>query len=172
MSLNEPFFLMSINSIVNSRKLCFRPTSQPTHGEKTVSLTRVPGAPHNYSRPLRPRTAPGPYATKPSTLSSSSQQAPSSKSSIMSVVAASESTQQTGTENSTPPLDEKDSAKDGAPPKRGAVSSGKPTSASKPQSRKSASAESEFNWNHFNFNLKTIYFDRNIHGEILSIKII
>ena len=126
------------------KKLCFRPTSQPTHGEKTVSLTRVPGAPHNYSRPLRPRTAPGPYATKPSTLSSSSQQAPSSKSSITSVVAASESTQQTGTENSTPPLDEKDSAKDAVPPKRGAVSSGKPTSASKPQSRKSASAESEF----------------------------
>ena len=135
---------MTIISIVNLENLCFRPTSQQqTHSEKTVSLTRVPGAPHNYSRPLRPRTAPGPYATKPSTLSSSSQQAPSSKSSITSVVAASESTQQTGTENSTPPLDEKDSAKDDAPPKRGAVSSGKPSSASKPQNRKSASAESE-----------------------------
>ena len=116
-----------------------------------MSLTRVPGAPHNYSRPLRPRTAPGPYASKPPTLSSSSQQAPSSKSSITSVVAPSDSTHQTGTETSTPPLDEKDSAKDGVPPKRGAVSSGrghldqgKAPSASKPQSRKSASSESEF----------------------------
>ena len=114
----------------------------------------MPGAPpHLHSHPLRPRTAPGPYsstASKPPTSASSSQQPPSSKSSITSVAVPSDSLQQTATEDSGGPLlDEKDSAKENAPPKRGAVSTtrgsldqGKPSSASKPHPRKSS--ESEF----------------------------
>ena len=101
-----------VNYIVN---LCFRPTSQPTHSEKTVSLTRVPGAPpHLHSRPLRPRTAPGPYSSttsKPPTSASSSQQPPSSKSSITSVAVPSDSLQQTATEDSGPLLEEKEKNK-------------------------------------------------------------
>ena len=143
---------MKMKSIIK-RILCIcRPTSQPMQSEKTMSLTRVPGSHPLHSRPLRPRTAPGPYTTgsKPPTLSSSSQQVPSSKSSITSVVAPSDSLQQTTTETISPSLDENDTTKEVAPAKRGVVSSsrgtldqGKSSSASKPHSRKSSESEFE-----------------------------
>ena len=118
-----------------------------------MSLTRVPGSHHAQSRPLRPRTAPGPCSissSKPSTVSqSSSQQPPSSKSSITSVVAPSDHQTQTKTKDSCALEDGNEVAKSEPPaPKRGAVSvnksqtdHGKPSSASKPHQRK-ASAES------------------------------
>ena len=130
----------------------FRPTSQPTHGEKTVSLTRVPGATPVHSRTSRPRTAPGPHsmATKSTTLPPSLQQPPSSKSSITSVVNASDSVQPTTTtDTSSPPVEPTNTTAETIPPKRGAVSAsnsqldqGKLSSASKPQQRKSS--ESKF----------------------------
>ena len=110
--------------------------AQPTHGEKTVSLTRVPGAPlHVQSRPTRPRTAPGPFnsASKPA-------QPPSAKSSITSVV-ASESVQQK-TEDGSPAVESTNTAEI-IPPKRGAtaasvseVDHGKSSTTSRPQPRK------------------------------------
>ena len=122
----------------------------------------MPGAPpHLHSRPLRPRTAPGPYSSttsKPPTSASSSQQPPSSKSSITSVAVPSDSLQQTATEDSGPLLEEKDSAKENAPPKRGAVSTtrgsldqGKPSSASRPHPRKSSESEFDTKFNSCRF---------------------
>ena len=137
--------------------LCFRPTSQPTHSEKTVSLTRVPGATPVHCRPSRPRTAPGPFTmtSKSTPLTSSSQQPPSSKSSIGSVVVASESVQPTTTtDNSSPPAEHPNTTTtETIPPKRGAIASriqldqGKSSSASKPQQRKSSESEFQFNNN-------------------------
>ena len=116
-----------------------------------MSLTRVPGSHHAQSRPLRPRTAPGPCSissSKPSTVSqSSSQQPPSSKSSITSVVAPSDHKPQTKTKDSSALGDGNEVPKIEPPaPKRGAVSVNRSqtdhaSSTSKPHQRK-ASAES------------------------------
>ena len=115
--------------------------AQPTHGEKSVSLTRVPGTPlHHQSRPTRPRTAPGPFnsASKPA-------QPPSAKSSITSVV-ASESVQQK-TEDGSPAVEPTNTAET-IPPKRGATSAsvnevdhGKSSTTSKAQQRKLSESE-------------------------------
>ena len=115
--------------------------AQATHGEKSVSLTRVPGTPlHHQSRPTRPRTAPGPFNS-----ASKSAQPPSAKSSITSVV-ASESVQPK-TEDGTPAAEPADTAEI-IPPKRGAIAAsvnevdhGKSSSTVRPQQRKLSESE-------------------------------
>ena len=104
-----------------------KPTTTPTHGEKTVSLTRVPGAPHHvHARPSRPRTAPGPTAAAASKSAVvTTQPQPTSKlsagSSITGAVLTTKSGQEPMLEGEGGAPEKIATSETGMPPKHGAI---------------------------------------------------